>query len=46
MLMAVSASIFSIPLFVGTELRPYVSFNKTTLDDILLCSDTREGSLR
>ena len=40
------AAIMSVPLFMGTELRPYVSFNKTTLDDILLCNDIRSGHSR
>ena len=37
----------SVPLFVGTELKPYVDFgNIQSLTDILLCSDVRSGDMR
>ena len=37
----------SIPLFLGTQLKDYVSFGAhTELNDILLCSDIRSGDMR
>ena len=37
----------SIPLFLGTQLKDYVSFGaQSGLNDILLCSDIRSGDMR
>ena len=44
--MVVAAVAMSVPLFMGTELKAFVSFNKTTMEDILVCSDKREGKKR
>ena len=43
--MAGAAAVMSYPLFVGTQLKPFVTFNKTAIPDILICSDERTGSL-
>lgn len=47
LVMAFMSAFMAVPLFVGTQLRPYVSVNGTTFQDILVCSDDRkEGFVR
>jgi hypothetical protein len=39
--------VMSIPLFVGTQLEPFVKFGNTShLTDILICSDIRSNTFR
>ena len=45
--MGILAIGMSIPLFLGTQLKDYVSFGaQSGLNDILLCSDIRSGDMR
>ena len=44
--MVVASVVMSVPLFMGTELKSYVNFNKPSMEDILVCSDKRKGEWR
>ncbi len=45
--MVILAIVMSIPLFVGSKLKPYVNFKEAVdLHDLLVCIDERSGDMR
>ncbi len=44
--MVTLSSLMSVPPFIGAELKQYISFEKISIEDTLVCIDDRSGAYR